>query len=106
MTTASTGVAAVVTPTLVKVLAGSLVELDAWGLVKSTLQVVMGPVGLGLLINRCVPSTKIATVQPEARPTALLDLHAGFRWLFFRILACSAPLKAANPAAASLACMS
>jgi|SaaInl85LU_5_DNA_1037374.scaffolds.fasta_scaffold301334_1 BASS family bile acid:Na+ symporter len=54
MTTASTGVAAVVTPTLVKVLAGSLVELDAWGLVKSTLQVVMGPVGLGLLINRYV----------------------------------------------------
>ena len=36
---ASTGVAAIVTPTLVSYLAGSLVELNAWALVKSTLQV-------------------------------------------------------------------
>jgi len=66
MTTASTAVAAAVTPALVSYLAGNLVTLDAWGLVLSTLQVVMLPVGMGLVINRYFPSiSRVAqTITP------------------------------------------
>ncbi len=52
MTTASTLGAAVMTPLLTKMLAGTLVPVDAVGLFLSTLQVIVAPVILGVLMNR------------------------------------------------------
>lgn len=55
MTTCSTLGAVVLTPLLVKLLAGRLVDVDAIGLFLSTLQVVVLPVAAGVAINRFVP---------------------------------------------------
>ena len=45
----------VLTPLLVKLLAGRLVDVDAFGLFLSTLQVVVLPVAAGVAINRFLP---------------------------------------------------
>ena len=55
MTTCSTLGAVVLTPLLVKLLAGRLVDVDAIGLFLSTLQVVVLPVVAGVAINRFLP---------------------------------------------------
>jgi BASS family bile acid:Na+ symporter len=55
MTTCSTLGAVVLTPLLVKLLAGRLVDVDAFGLFLSTLQVVVLPVAAGVAINRFLP---------------------------------------------------
>lgn len=55
MTTASTLGAIVMTPLLTKVLAGTLVPVDAAGLALSTFQVVLVPTLLGVLANECFP---------------------------------------------------
>lgn len=65
MTTCSTLAAVILTPLLVELLAGRLVEVDAAGLFLSTLQVVVLPVAAGVLVNRFLP-TVVRTVTPVA----------------------------------------
>jgi BASS family bile acid:Na+ symporter len=55
MTMCSTFAAVVMTPLLTSWLAGTLVQVDAWGMFKTTLQVVVAPVVAGLLVNRYAP---------------------------------------------------
>lgn len=55
MTTCSTFGAIALTPLLTKMLAGQLVPVDAGGLFKSTVQVVLLPVVAGLVLNRSFP---------------------------------------------------
>jgi bile acid:Na+ symporter, BASS family len=55
MTMCSTFAAVLMTPLLTSWLAGTLVQVDAWGLVKSTFQVVLLPVVLGVWLNRIAP---------------------------------------------------
>lgn len=65
MTTISTFAAIGMTPLLTKMLAGTLVPVDAWGLFLSTVQVVLLPVAAGLLLNRVAPRG-VAFVLPVA----------------------------------------
>jgi len=65
LTTVSTFVAIVMTPLLTQWLAGTLVEVDGWGLFVSTLQVILLPVGAGLLLNHIAPRA-VARVLPAA----------------------------------------
>lgn len=55
MTLCSTFAAVAMTPLLTKWLAGAYVEVSAWGLFVNTLQVVVAPVTLGVLLNRYAP---------------------------------------------------
>lgn len=55
MTAISTFLAIVTTPTLTAVLAGNRIDVDAWGLFWSTVQVVMIPITIGILTNRFLP---------------------------------------------------
>jgi BASS family bile acid:Na+ symporter len=55
MTMCSTFAAIVMTPLLTKWLAGTLVPVDAWGLLRSTVQVVLLPVLAGLVLNQKMP---------------------------------------------------
>lgn len=55
MTMCSTFAAVILTPLLTSWLAGTLVEVDAWGMFRSTVQIVIAPVALGLLLNRFAP---------------------------------------------------
>jgi BASS family bile acid:Na+ symporter len=55
MTACTTLGAVVLTPLLTRLLAGRLVEVDAFGLFLSTLQVVVLPVAAGVAINRWLP---------------------------------------------------
>jgi bile acid:Na+ symporter, BASS family len=55
MTMCSTFAAVAMTPLLTSWLAGTLVKVDAWGLFKSTFQVVVMPVVLGVWLNRLAP---------------------------------------------------
>lgn len=63
MTMCSTFGAVMLTPFLTKILAGTLVEVDAWGLFWSTLKVVVLPVLAGAALNRFVPKA-VRVVQP------------------------------------------
>lgn len=65
MTTCSTIAAVIMTPLLTQLLAGALVAVDGWGLLASTAQVVLLPVGIGVLLNRFVPRV-IARIEPIA----------------------------------------
>jgi BASS family bile acid:Na+ symporter len=65
MTMCTTFAAVFMTPLLTKWLAGTLIEVDAWGLFFSTVQVVILPVVLGLLANRYSPKL-VQAVQPIA----------------------------------------
>lgn len=65
MTTFSTLVAVVLTPLLTEALAGTLVEVDTFGLFVSTLQVVVLPVTVGVLLNRFAPRV-VERVLPAA----------------------------------------
>lgn len=55
MTTCSTLAAIVLTPILTASLAGSTLDVDAWGLFYSTLKVVLIPVIVGIILNRYAP---------------------------------------------------
>lgn len=55
MTMLSTFAAVILTPLLTRYWAGTLIEVDAWGLFWSTLQVVILPVLLGIALNRFAP---------------------------------------------------
>lgn len=55
MTMVSTVLAVGLTPLLTGWLAGALVEVDGWGLFRSTFQVVVLPVALGVWLNRAAP---------------------------------------------------
>ena len=55
MTMCSTFAAVFMTPLLTSLLAGTLVAVDAWGLFRSTFQVVVLPVVIGVWLNRQAP---------------------------------------------------
>jgi len=55
MTTLTTLMAVIMTPTLTTWLVGSRVEVSFWGLLKDTIQVVVFPVVLGVALNRFFP---------------------------------------------------
>lgn len=65
MTTCTTLAAVILTPLLTKLLAGRLVEVDAVGLFRSTLQVVVLPVAAGVAVNRWLPGV-VRRVLPIA----------------------------------------
>ncbi len=65
MTVCSTLAAVVLTPLLTQLLAGALVPVDAWLLFKQTLQVVILPVILGVLLNRWTPRL-VMRIMPVA----------------------------------------
>lgn len=55
MTAVSTLLAVVMTPALTALLAGSRIDVPAWGLLLSTVQVVVLPVALGLVLKQYFP---------------------------------------------------
>ncbi len=55
MTMCSTFGAVMLTPLLTQFYAGTIVHVDAWGLFLSTFKVVVGPVVVGVLLNRLAP---------------------------------------------------
>lgn len=71
MTLTSTVSAAVVTPFLTQALAGTLVPIDAWALLKDIVAVVLLPTALGLLLNTTAPKI-IASISTVAPPLATL----------------------------------
>jgi BASS family bile acid:Na+ symporter len=73
MTTCTTLGAVVLTPLLTKLLAGRLVEVDAWGLFFSTLQVVVLPVAAGVAINRFLPRV-VQAVMPVAPLVSVITI--------------------------------
>jgi BASS family bile acid:Na+ symporter len=66
MTTVSTLAAVVMTPLATQLLAGRLVDVDAWGLLRSIALVVLLPVALGLASRRLLPrlAAPLAEVSP------------------------------------------
>lgn len=74
LTMCSTLLAAVMTPLLTGLLAGQYVPVDAWGIFKSTLQVVLVPVLLGVFINSRFPaiSSRVNRVGPAAAVLAIV----------------------------------
>ena len=73
MTTCTTLGAVILTPLLTKLLAGRLVEVDAWGLFLSTLQVVVLPVAAGVVINRWLPGV-VRAVLPVAPLVSVITI--------------------------------
>jgi BASS family bile acid:Na+ symporter len=73
LTMVSTVLATVMTPFLVKLLAGQYVPVDAWAMLLSTAQVVLAPVLFGVLINYRFPriTNKINLVGP---PIAVIGI--------------------------------
>jgi len=71
MTAVSTLLAALMTPTLTALLAGSRVDVPAQGLFVSTVQVVLLPVAAGLLMRRSLPRVT-ATLLPVAPLVAVV----------------------------------
>lgn len=65
LTTMSTFAAIVLTPLLTQWLAGALVQVDGWGLFRSTLQVVLLPVTAGVALRRLAPRL-VDVVLPAA----------------------------------------
>jgi BASS family bile acid:Na+ symporter len=91
LTMASTLLAFIFTPMWCSALAGQYVPVDAWGLCFSTLQAVVAPVVIGVLLNWKFPRAiaKISTLGPAVSVVALSMITGG-------IVAASAPLIAAN----------
>ena len=71
MTTASTLGAVVMTPLLTSLLLGTLVRVDAMGLLLSTVQVVLLPVALGTALNQAFPEA-VARLSPLSTLSAVL----------------------------------
>ncbi len=65
MTVCSTLAAVILTPLLTQLFAGTLVPVDTWMLFKQTLQVVILPVVLGVMLNRWAPHL-VQRVMPVA----------------------------------------
>lgn len=65
MTVCSTLAAIVLTPLLTQLLVGAMVPVDTWLLLKQTLQVVIIPIALGVLLNRWA-SGMVMKVMPVA----------------------------------------
>lgn len=63
MTVVSTFAAIILTPLLTKWLVGTMVEVDAWKLFRGTVQVVLLPVLLGILLNQFLPKL-VKSVRP------------------------------------------
>ena len=66
MTIASTFAAVAMTPLLTKLLAGKIVPVDAWGLFRDIVQIVLLPVLAGVALNRWTPKLvgRVQTVAP------------------------------------------
>ncbi|AEJ02699.1 Bile acid:sodium symporter [Nitrosomonas sp. Is79A3] len=73
MTVCSTLAAVILTPVLTQLFAGTLVPVDTWMLFKQTLQVVILPVVLGVLLNRWVPQL-VQRVMPVAPLLSVLGV--------------------------------
>lgn len=73
MTAFSTLAAVVMTPLLTTFLVGTRIAVDAWGLFQSTLQVVIIPVVLGVVLNRLFPRA-VKTVLPVAPLVSVLAI--------------------------------
>jgi len=73
MTMCSTFGAVVLTPLLTKLLAGQIVEVDAWKLFLNTVQVVLVPVLAGLGLHHALPRVTRA-ILPVAPPIAVLAI--------------------------------
>lgn len=73
MTVCSTLAAVILTPVLTQLFAGKLVPVDTWMLFKQTLQVVILPVVLGVLLNRWVPQL-VQRVMPVAPLLSVLGV--------------------------------
>ena len=71
MTTCSTLGAILLTPLMTTTLSGSYLEVDGWGLLYSTLKVVLAPIVLGALMNRYLPKTT-QKIVPYSPPVAVL----------------------------------
>ncbi len=73
MTLCSTLAAVVMTPFLTQLLAGARVDVDVWGLLGSTFQVVLLPVVAGLVLNSLAPRA-VARVLPIAPLASVLGI--------------------------------
>lgn len=73
MTVCSTLAAVILTPLLAQLFAGTLVPVNTWMLFKQTLQVVILPVVLGVLLNRWVPQF-VQRVMPVAPLLSVLGV--------------------------------
>lgn len=73
MTAISTLLAAVATPALTALLAGNRVDVPAWGLLVSTVQVVVVPVLLGVALHRLAPAATRA-ILPVAPLLAVVTI--------------------------------
>ncbi len=78
LTMCSTLLAALMTPLLTDALAGKYVPVDAWGMFKSTLQVVLLPVLLGVFLNYRFPriSSHVNRVGPAVAVLAIVLIAA------------------------------
>ena len=73
MTVCSTLAAVILTPLLTQLFAGAIVPVDTWLLFKQTLQVVIIPVVLGVLLNRWAPRL-VMRVMPVAPLLSVLGV--------------------------------
>lgn len=73
MTVCSTLAAIILTPLLTQLFAGALVPVDTWLLFKQTLQVVIIPVMLGVLLNRWLPQL-VQRIMPVAPLLSVLGV--------------------------------
>lgn len=73
MTSFTTLMAIAVTPLLTSWLAGSRIEVNAWGLFFSTLQVVLIPVATGVFFNRLMPRLT-RSILPFAPAVAVIAI--------------------------------
>lgn len=65
MTMCSTLAAVIMTPVLTRLLAGAYVPVDFWGLLLGTVQVVLAPVAVGILLHHFLPRV-VGAVLPVA----------------------------------------
>lgn len=79
MTMASTLLAFIMTPLWCRLLAGQYVPVDAWGLCRSTLQVVVLPVLIGVFLNWRFPRqvSSAARFAPAVSVTAIIFIAGG-----------------------------
>jgi len=73
MTTCTTLGAVILTPLLTQLLAGRLVDVDGWGLFRSTLEVVVLPVAAGVVVNRFLPRV-VQAVLPVAPLVSVITI--------------------------------
>jgi len=79
MTAASTLLAFIMTPLWCEMLAGQYVPVDAWGLCRSTLQVVVLPVLIGVFCNWKFPRqiARVAGFSPSISVVAIIFIAGG-----------------------------